>query len=149
MRKITPLKLIMLVDDDDTTNYLNQRLLENLNAAEKIVIMKDGEEALNYLTKACEAGNTGEYICPDLMFLDIKMPVMDGFEFLDAYKEAKLNFGKEIVIMMLTSSASFYDLEKLKQYPDVKKHYSKSLTEVDVKDIIQEHFPQNISRAEE
>jgi len=149
MRKITPLKMIMLVDDDDTTNYLNERLLTGLNAAEKVLTMKDGEEALNYLTKACEPGNSGEFICPDLMFLDIKMPVMDGFEFLDAYKEAKLDFGKEIVIMMLTSSASFYDLEKLKQYPDVKKHYSKSLTETDVKDIIEDHFPEHISRIEE
>src|SRR5688572_14289906 len=149
MRKITPLKLIMLVDDDDTTNYLNQRLLENLNAAEKIVIMKDGEEALNYLTKACGNSGSDEFPCPDLMFLDIKMPVMDGFEFLDAYKGSSLNFSKEIVIMMLTSSASFYDLEKLKKYPDVKKHYSKSLTEVDVKDIFEANFPNHISRLEE
>ncbi|MFC5272061.1 response regulator [Adhaeribacter terreus] len=149
MRKLTPLKLIMLVDDDDTTNYLNQRLLEGLNAAEKVLVMKDGEEALNYLTKACDVSGSEDYPCPDLMFLDIKMPVMDGFEFLEAYKEAKLNISKDIVIMMLTSSASFYDLEKLKQYPDVKKHYSKSLTETDVKDIFENHFPIHITHVNE
>ncbi|MBK0402085.1 response regulator [Adhaeribacter sp. BT258] len=146
MRKLSPLKMIMLVDDDDTTNYLNQRLLEKLDAAEKVLVMKDGEEALNYLTKACESAHSEEFPCPDLMFLDIKMPVMDGFEFLEAYKNSKLTFKQEIVIMMLTSSASFYDLEKLKQFPDVKKHYSKSLTETDVKDIMEAYFPAHVSQ---
>jgi len=149
MRKLLPLKLIMLVDDDDTTNYLNQRLLEGLNAAEQILVVKDGEEALDYLTKACQSGSSGEFPCPDLIFLDIKMPVMDGFEFLEAYKNTSLRFEKEILIMMLTSSASFYDLEKLKQYPQVKKHYSKSLTELDVKDLMEEYFPQHVSRIDE
>lgn len=144
MRKLTPLKLIMLVDDDDTTNYLNQRLLEGLNAAENILIFKDGELALEYLSKSCVAGADSNP-CPDLMFLDIKMPVMDGFEFLDAYKEMKQRLNQNITIMMLTSSASFYDLEKLKSYPDVKKHYSKSLTELDVKDLMEEYFPNHVT----
>lgn len=148
MRKLTPLKTIMLVDDDETTNYLNQRLLQGLQAAEKILIMQNGEEALDYLTKACDLGRTDEMPCPDLIFLDIKMPVMDGFEFLDAYREANLILPQELIIMMLTSSASFYDLEKLKQYPEVKKHYSKSLTEIDVKDLFEAYFPQNVERIE-
>ncbi len=145
MRKLIPLKTIMLVDDDDTTNYLNQRLLQGLQAAEKILIMKNGEEALDYLTKAAQQPGSQEYSCPDLMFLDIKMPVMDGFEYLDAFREANLHLPQEIIIMMLTSSASFYDLEKLKQYPEVKRHYSKSLTEIDVKDIMEEYFPSNVT----
>jgi CheY-like chemotaxis protein len=149
MRKLTPLHLIMLVDDDDTTNYLNQRLLEGLNAAENILVVKDGEQALDYLIKACGPDPSEEYPCPDLIFLDIKMPVMDGFEFLEAYKNARLSFTKEIIIMMLTSSASFYDLEKLKEYPEVKKHYSKSLTETDVKDVMEEHFPAHVKRVED
>jgi len=148
MRKLTPLKLIMLVDDDDTTNYLNQRLLEGLNAAEKILVMKDGEEALNYLMKSCDGENNEQYPCPQLIFMDIKMPVMDGFEFLEAYKKSDLSKKQDVIIMMLTSSASFYDLEKLKQYPEVKKHYSKSLTEIDVKDLMQIYFPNHVTRVE-
>lgn len=145
MRKLLPLKQIMLVDDDDTTNYLNQRLLNNLNAAENIIIMKDGERALDYLIHSCRSEDADQHPCPDLIFLDIKMPVMDGFEFLDAFKAAQLTFKKEIIIIMLTSSASFYDLEKLKQYPEVKKHYSKALSETDVKDIIETYFPDHIT----
>lgn len=144
MRKLIPLNLIMLVDDDDTTNYLNKRMLEKLNAAGKVLIMKDGKQALEYLEKACQSVYSGEYPCPDLILLDIKMPVFDGFEFLNAYRKAKFNFSKEIVILMLSSSASFYDLEKIKEYPEVKRHYSKSLLEIDVKDIIEEYFPGHV-----
>jgi CheY-like chemotaxis protein len=143
-RKLVPLKLILLVDDDDTTNYLNQRLLEGLNAAEKIIIVKDGEKALDYLTRACDETQSTHYPCPELVFLDIKMPIMDGFEFLDAYQKANLAARQNVIMMMLTSSASFYDLERLKQYPEVKRHYSKSLTEMDVKDLIEEFFPDHV-----
>ena len=144
MRKIVPLKLIMLVDDDDTTNYLNKRLLEGLNTAERIIVVKDGEQALEYLTHACDESKSVEYPCPDLIFMDIKMPIMDGFEFLEAYKETELAEKQNITLFMLTSSASFYDLERLKKYPEVKRHYSKSLTETDVKAIYEEFFPDNI-----
>lgn len=144
MRKLIPLKTIMLVDDDETTNYLNQRLLQGLQAAERIQIMKNGEEALEYLTKAVHSNASEEYPCPDLIFLDIKMPVMDGFEFLDALREAAISLPQNTVMMMLTSSASFYDLEKLKQYPEIKKHYSKSLTEADVKDLMEAYFPTHV-----
>ncbi|WP_026462544.1 response regulator [Adhaeribacter aquaticus] len=144
MRKILPLKLIMLVDDDDTTNYLNKRLLEGLNAAESIIVVKDGEQALEYLNHACDESKSAEYPCPDLIFMDIKMPVMDGFEFLEAYKDSGLVQKQNITLFMLTSSASFYDLERLKQFPEVKRHYSKSLTEPDVKAIYEEFFPNHV-----
>ena len=149
MRKLTPLNSIMLVDDDDTTNYLNHRLLEGLNAAKKIITIKDGEQALSYLSNACDTSKSEEFPCPDLIFMDIKMPVMDGFEFLKAYQDASLAAKKNINLFMLTSSASFYDLEHLKQFPEVKRHYSKSLTETDVKDIFTEFFPDHVQYLKE
>ena len=145
-RKILPLNLILLVDDDDTTNYLNRRLLEQVNAAHEIVVVKDGEQALAYLTRSCGDAPGAATVCPDLIFMDIKMPVMDGFEFLEAYQETALNLKDKVVFLMLTSSASFYDLERLKKYDLVRKHYSKALTESDVKEIIEEYFPDHIIR---
>ncbi len=131
------LDLILLVDDDDTTNYVNKRLLTRLNVAKEIKVMTNGQEALTYLQNAA-AGN-GE-VNPDLIFLDIKMPVMDGFTFLEAYEKHDWGPGKPIIIMMLTSSASFYDLERLKQYKKVKRHISKALTDADIREILQEYF---------
>jgi CheY-like chemotaxis protein len=132
------LNLILLVDDDDTTNHVNKRLLTRMNVAREIKVLTNGQEALNYLSQAQtpEAAD----LRPDLIFLDIKMPVMDGFTFLEAYNEVTEGPAEPIVILMLTSSASFYDLERLKSFPKVKKHLSKALTERDVKDILQEYF---------
>jgi CheY-like chemotaxis protein len=134
-----PLDLIMLVDDDDTTNFVNKRLLTKLGAAKEIIVKKNGAEALQYL----QASGQGESAYPDLIFLDIKMPVMDGFSFLDEYHAHNLAQKGSMIILMLTSSASFYDLERLKGYDSVKKHFSKSLTEGDVRDIMNDYYRKN------
>lgn len=132
------LNTILLIDDDETTNYLNHRLLSRMNTADEIRVVTNGEEALDYLEKAF-AGVDG-YPRPDLVFVDIKMSVMDGFEFLEEYQKFDEADKQKTVMMMLTSSASFYDLEKLKQFPDVLRHYSKPLAEADVREIINENF---------
>lgn len=134
------LNLILLVDDDDTTNFLNRRLLEEMKVAKKIMICRNGREAIEYLSGACSNESGSEKTCPDLIFLDIKMPVMDGFSFLDEYQSRNLDSKDHVIIMMLTSSASFYDLERLKNYNRVKKHYSKTLTKHDVQEVLREFF---------
>lgn len=134
------LDLILLVDDDDTTNFLNKRLLEDMQVAKQIMVCTNGKEAIEYLSGACTEDNTSGNICPDLIFLDIKMPLMDGFSFLDEYHKRNLDSKDHVIIMMLTSSASFYDLERLKNYNRVKKHYSKTLTKHDVQEVLQEFF---------
>ncbi len=139
---MNPLDLILLVDDDETTNHVNLRTLKRTNLARDIKIFMNGEQALEYLKSACLPGeNKAGYRCPDLIFLDIKMPIMDGFEFLDEYQELNLNSMASTQIMMLTSSASFYDLNRLEKYEVVKRHFSKPLSDHDVKQIIQDFFP--------
>ncbi len=129
---------ILLIDDDDTTNYLNHRLLSRMQAAEDIRVVTNGEEALQYLKHSFSGDE--EYPRPDMILVDIKMSVMDGFEFLEEYQKFSDSDKKHIVMLMLTSSASFYDLEKLKQFPDVRQHYSKPLNEGDVREIMNDYF---------
>lgn len=133
-----PIKTILLIDDDETTNYLNHRLLTRMNIADEVRVVTNGEEALEYLSKAF-AGSADAPL-PELIFVDIKMSVMDGFEFLDEYQKFDEGDKSRTVMMMLTSSASFYDLERLKGYPEVQRHYSKPLAEADVREILQENF---------
>lgn len=132
------LRTILLIDDDETTNYLNHRLLSRLESEPDIRVVTNGEEALNYLSHA--QASDERYPYPDLIFVDIKMSVMDGFEFLEEYQKLPDAQKSKAVVLMLTSSASFYDLEKLKAFPDVRKHYSKPLTDADVREIKQEYF---------
>ena len=132
------LNTVLLVDDDETTNYLNHRLLSRMEIASDIRVVTDGEEAINYLRQAFAA--TTDHPRPELIFVDIKMSGMDGFEFLEEYQRLAADEKEGTVMLMLTSSASFYDLEKLKQFPDVRRHYSKPLTESDVREILQTYF---------
>lgn len=133
-----PLNTILLIDDDETTNYLNHRLLTRMEVASEVRIVTNGEEALDYLEKSFL--DVEGYPCPELIFVDIKMSVMDGFEFLEEYQKFNESNKARIKMLMLTSSASFYDLERLKQFPEVLKHYSKPLTEGDVREIMQDYF---------
>lgn len=137
----TPFDLVLLVDDDETTNYLNERLLNEMEVAREIRILKNGKEALDYLTNAYASPPLDPEIKrPDLIFLDIKMPVMDGFTFLEEYERRGLDAGDHMIILMLTSSASFYDLERLKAFKKVKRHFSKALTKHDVREIMSDFF---------
>lgn len=130
----------MLVDDDETTNYLNKRLLNEMGVSKEVKVLTNGQQALDYLQQACGPIENPAYKCPDLIFLDIKMPVMDGFSFLEEYQKKGLDKADHVIILMLTSSASFYDLQRLKNYSKVRKHFSKALTKHDVREILEEFF---------
>ena len=138
------LNLILLVDDDDTTNFVNHRALTRTQAAREIKIFTNGEQALQYLQLACQPDAAPGHPCPDLIFLDIKMPILDGFEFLEAERQLGLEKTAPTKIMMLTSSASFYDLKRLENYAEVKRHFSKPLADQDIKEILRDYFPEKL-----
>jgi len=107
MRK---LNAILLIDDDAVTNYLNQILLEELQVAKEIAICTNGEKALKYLLTVCKSNQS-----PELILLDLNMPVLDGFGFLEKYKQAHLNEVCKSTIAVLSSSSNPRDQEKVKQ----------------------------------
>ena len=91
------LSCALLVDDDQTTNYLNQLLLKRLDVAERLLVALNGQEALDLLQAHCHAIADD---CPALVLLDVKMPVMDGFAFLQAYDQLLIPQKSAIVIIM-------------------------------------------------
>ncbi len=128
------LACVLLVDDDDTANYLNQTLLEDLAVADQILVARNGVEALEVLKRQCNEDN-----CPQLILLDINMPVMNGFEFLDAYQKLEIAYKQSVVIVMLTTSLNPGDVGRLGQIPAVG-FLSKPLTEEMVRDLLKKHF---------
>ncbi len=129
MNKLTS---ILLVDDDTTTNFVNQMLLEDLDVTEKVLIACNGKEALEIINQQCQKGK-----CPQLILLDINMPVMNGFEFLEAYKQLDLNYKQSVMIVMLTTSMNPADMDRLGKMP-VKGILNKPLTAETFKTLLAE-----------
>jgi CheY-like chemotaxis protein len=123
MKKINTL---LLVDDDQVSNFLTQSLIEEINVAGYIHVANNGQEAIDFLEQYCSDATVE---CPDLILLDLNMPVMDGFEFLSRYKELEYLHHKHISIVILTSSSSTRDIEKAKEYDIVKYYLTKPITE--------------------
>ena len=104
------MKKILLIDDDGINNFINERLFKKLDIASHIEICRNGKEALEYLNGIRERNES----YPELIIIDISMPEMDGFEFLEEFKNLDILNKHKIRLVMLSTSSSPRDIEKLK-----------------------------------
>ena len=130
------LSCALLVDDDQTTNYLNQLLLKRMGVAAKLLVAVNGQEALDLLQTHCQDAVEE---CPTLILLDVKMPVMDGFAFLEAYDQLSLPQKKAIIIIMLTTSLHPKDMERVQRL-NIAGFLNKPLTEGKVNEVLASYF---------
>lgn len=131
---MTKLRSILLVDDDPIANFLNELLIEEMEITKKLTIAKDGKEALEKI-----ADCTFLKSFPDLILLDINMPGMSGFEFLEEFNKMNPEEKKLIKIVMLTSSMATQDLEKAKEFK-VNGYIPKPLKHESIERIINKYF---------
>lgn len=119
------LDLILCVDDDPITLMLCKKVIVKASFSNTIVTAKNGEEALEYFNSILKKE---ENKLPELIFLDLNMPVMDGWEFLDSFSTDKYSEVNSTNVIILSSTIDPEDLEKSKKYPMVIDFLSKPIT---------------------
>ncbi len=120
------LDTILCVDDDPITLMLCKKVITKCSFSNKIDIAKNGEEALKYFDALLLANNYS--IKPPLIFLDLNMPIIDGWEFLDHFNTLKYSVFHQIKVIILSSTIDPEDLKKSKKYPMVIDFLSKPIT---------------------
>ena len=131
MRK--KLNSILLVDDDPDDNYFHQIIINEMNIVNKIDIVVNGIEAIAYLKEEnCTP--------PEIIFLDLNMPKMNGWEFLEHYKHLNIAQKAKVLILILTTSANPDDIKRANEIKEVTGFETKPLTKELMSEILRQHF---------
>jgi CheY-like chemotaxis protein len=138
MRNLTG---ILLVDDDATSTFLTERLLRRLVPTPHLLVATNGAEGLRLLRDVVLAEPAGAEADPWLVLLDVKMPVLNGFEFLAAYQQLPPTQQQRALVVVLTSSVHTLDLERLQQLP-IAGLMAKPLTEAKLLPLLRSHSQQ-------
>ena len=126
------MKTIFLIDDDPVFVYLTKKIICSVNGGCEIREFADGELAIERLKQICN-DNTS---LPDIIFVDLSMPVMDGWEFLNEYDLLRPKLSKPIELFIVSSSISAQEVERSKTYPAVLDFLIKPVAKGKIAEII-------------
>lgn len=125
-----------IIDDDDIFIYGFKKSMEIRGIFAEVLDFSNGQQAIDYLTDPHYADNL-----PDVIFVDINMPVMDGWEFMQNFEEIKSRVGKKISVYAISSSVDINDINRAKNNPVIKDYILKPMNESYVADIINSYQP--------
>lgn len=123
---------ICVIDDDDIYQFTILKVLESIKLNKKVIFFSDGEEAIDFMT----ANLLNDTELPDVIFLDINMPIMDGFQFMEEYVKIKPELNKKITIYMVSSSVDAVDIERAKSISDISDYIIKPIEPKQLKKIM-------------
>ncbi|AXT57225.1 response regulator [Aquimarina sp. AD1] len=127
------IELACIIDDDSVYVNLVKRIIEAKQLCKNLLVFENGKEALSYFEAILT--NVSEENIPEIIFLDLNMPVMDGWEFLEQFISIKNNFGKVITLYIVSSSINPLDITKAKNIKGVKDYLIKPVTIEDLESI--------------
>ncbi|HET8964138.1 MAG TPA: response regulator [Chitinophagales bacterium] len=136
MKKIN---CILLVDDNPADNEFHKIIIDDSDVCNQIRVATNGRNALEYIVKSGDP-DAVDMPKPDLIFLDINMPGMNGFEFLDEYHKLDTKLKSKIVIIMLSTSLNPDDAERAKKIQEVTEFMNKPLMVDTLKKMVEKYF---------
>ncbi|MFN6039571.1 MAG: response regulator [Bacteroidota bacterium] len=119
------MKRYLLIDDEEIFNFIQSEVISGHDATDEVVAYSSASEALAYLQDQI----AGKKNLPDFIFLDVRMPVMNGFDFLESFIKLDAEAIKDVKIYMLSSSLDEKDHQRALSFPHVKGFKSKPLTD--------------------
>ena len=117
--------IVLLIDDNDIDNFINERMITTNQFSTRVVVKNSGELALQYLREHVDSIEN----LPQVIFLDLNMPVMDGFGFLEEFEKLPSNILSYSKVIVLSSSISPEDINRASTNPLVVKYVNKPLNE--------------------
>jgi len=129
MKKV---QVCCIIDDDPIFIYGTKRMMKEVNFSEEINVYNNGQEAIDGLTEISAAKGP----MPDVIFLDLNMPIMNGWEFLDEYTNLPNHNQSKTIIYIISSSVDPRDLDRVKNYKQVNNYILKPITPNDLAIVI-------------
>ena len=126
------IEILALVDDDDTFVFVTKKIIEKTNHVKEVKVFNNGLDALNYLKDDLNKS----YLLPEVIFLDLSMPIMDGWQFLNEFVNIESENAKKIIIYICSSSISPHDISRAKSISAVSNFIIKPVTKDKFEEII-------------
>ena len=125
---------VCVIDDDDIYQFLLKKELKHTNLVDKIQVFTDGQKAIDYFIE----NKKSIELLPDVIFLDINMPIMNGWQFLEQFKQIQPKIDKEITIYLVSSSFDDRDINRSKEYTEVTDYIIKPVKRSNLLSVLRE-----------
>ncbi len=123
-----------IIDDDPIFIYGTRRIMKEVNFCDNILVFNNGQDAIEGLKELIAQGED----LPEVLFLDLNMPIMNGWEFLEDFEKIPNPNGKKVIIYIISSSIDPRDLERIRNYKMVNNYILKPLSPQDLENVLQD-----------
>jgi len=144
MKKYKGFKGVLLIDDDAATNFIHTKMIERADVDVQVMAINNATDALDFLTYAGKYSDTGHIPRPGVIFLDINMPGLSGWDFMDEYRKMDDNLKARMVVIMLTTSINPADKDRALKNSDISTFLHKPLKPHMVEDLAMKYFEEEL-----
>ncbi|WP_282161968.1 response regulator [Ulvibacterium marinum] len=134
MMELKKIQSTCIIDDDPIFIYGTRRIMKEVDFCDNILVFNNGQDAIEGLKELIDKGED----LPEVLFLDLNMPIMNGWEFLEDFVKIPNPDGKKVIIYIISSSVDPRDLERIRNYKMVNNYILKPLSPQDLENVLRD-----------